>query len=193
MRLKDWVASLAAMTAISASGAAMAAPVEDEFVRICLASSSVPDAHARARAAGFVTAPAELRARLKAFPQNADLLWRADEGEVMIFMAMTIAQGRKNAAGLAFNGDGCVVGSMPSQPDLGARIERVLEVGPAQPFGKTKGYIFEQTPSGPVRLDVTDKAAIIAKMPKSSVRVVSPLERAGASALMQIIVRVSSS
>ena len=191
MRRKDWTAALAVVIAINGASAAAAAPVEDEFVSICLQSDTIADATARARAAGFVTPPAELRERIKGF-QNADMLWRADEGEVMLFMAMTLAQGKANPAGFSMNGDACAVGAMPSQRDLAAKIEQLLNVGAAQPFGKNSGYIFEKTANGPVRLDASDRALIRAKMADGSVRIVSTIERSGTSALMQLTARVNA-
>ena len=192
MARKIYAAALAAITLVSA-GAAHAAPVEDEFARICLSSKTASEAAVKARAEGYLTMPPPLRAAilkvLKNFPDDAEMLWRAGEGEMSVFMGVSITRERSRHA---LTGDGCVIASAPPQPSLQAKMERMLNVGRAQPFGNDSAYIFEMTDNGPVRLDGSEKALMGVKALQGSVRVATAVERQDMSGLMLMIPSVAT-
>jgi hypothetical protein len=192
MDLRVCAAALAALAVTSAADAARAAPVVDTFNRLCLSSAAPADAIARARADGYVRAPADMRARLKGFPDDGELLWRTGEGEVVLFIAATVKRDIANSATQAMSGDVCVVASMPAQLDMQTDIERLLDVGPAQSFGKATGYMFEETDGRRVRIDAADKALVGVKTLQGSARVVSLMQQSGMSGAMLILPRIAA-
>jgi hypothetical protein len=186
MALKIYAAALAATSLLTLAGAASAASIGDAFTDICLPAKTVADATARARSAGFVTAPPEIRAKARGFPDNGEILWRTAEGEMLLFISASVKRDLGNSSSQAMTGDVCAVASIPPQPDLSAEAERRLNVGPVQPVGKSTGFVFEQTEGGRVRLDVSDKALMGVKVVQGSVRVVGVLERASLNGLMMM-------
>lgn len=174
-----------ATAALACSGAAAAATI-DEFAGICLPARSASEATVKARAAGFVAAPAEIREKAKGFPGGGDVLWRADEGRMLLFISASVKRDLPGSASQAMSGGLCAVASIPPQPDLQPAIERLLDVGPIQPVGKSPGYVFEQTTAGRVRLDAADKALMGVKTVKGSVRIVGVLNRPGMNGIMMM-------
>ena len=195
MARKTYAAALAAIAVLGAASAARAALVEDEFARICMPSKTASEAAARARAEGYVTPPTPLRATilrsLKRFPEDSVMLWRISEGEMSLFVAVSLTRDRP-VAGRTVGGEGCVIASAPTQPSLQLKMERMLDVGPAQAFGNDSAYIFELTDQGPARLDGSDRALMNARMLKGSVRVAAAIERQDISGLMLMIPTVSA-
>lgn len=184
---KVCIAALGAITFVVTAGPALAAPVEEEFARICLPAKTAAEATARARAAGYLTAPSQIAAKLKGFPDNGEVLWRTGEGEMSVFIAASITRRMKIQPSQAVKGDVCVVASMPSQPELQTKLERLLDVGRAQPFGNDSAYIFDLTDEGPVRLDGSDRGLVMVKVVQGSARMAVAMERREMSGLVLMI------
>lgn len=192
MALKPYAIILTAVAVMSSAGAAHAASVVDEFATICLSARTAAEATTKARAAGFVTAPAEVRAKLQGLPDNGEILWRAGEGEMTVFLGAVMKRDIANSASQAVTGEMCLLGSLPAQPDLKAGIERLLNVGPEQTVGRSPAYVYEQTGGGRVRLDASDRTLMGVKAIQGNVRVVGVSEKSGMGGLMLMIPGVTT-
>jgi hypothetical protein len=181
----------AAAAAIFAGGSAYAAPADQEFGRICVAARSVVEAVANARAAGFVSAPAEIRARATGLPSNGEILWRAEEGRMLLFVAGTEVR-TPSGSSATMSGDLCVVAAAPTQADLKVKVESLLAVGREQQVGATPGFVYEQTDAGRVRVDAGDKAVVGVKAVQGSLRIASVIERNGLNGAVLMIPRISA-
>ena len=180
------------MAMAGTAGGALAGPLPQAFNHLCLSSGAPAEATARARAEGYVRAPADMRARLKGFPEDGELLWRTAEGEVSLFIAATMKRDIAGSASQAMSGDVCLVAAMPAQDDMQADIERLLDVGKPQPLGKATGYVFEQTGSGRVRIDAGDKALVGVKTLQGAARFVTLMQQPGMSGAMLILPRLAA-
>lgn len=187
MGFKLVLAGAAAFASVLTCNAAFAATTVEEFGRICLPIKTAEDATANARAAGFVAAPADMRARLTGFPTNGEVLWKPAEGEIIMVIT---AQMERAATGLMpgpVSAELCAVASMPGQADLAEKLEKLMAVGAQQTMGATKAYVYEDAASGRVGLNTNDKALMQQKLLAGTARMVSSREGKGQNAAMLMI------
>lgn len=186
MRYLIAAAGVASVLLCASAGLAQTLPVEREFEQICLAMTDVDDAMARARTAGYVTAPPEMRKRA-AVPQGAVVLMRTEEAR----MTMVILARQKQARGGPFKtslvAEMCSLSIMAQEPDLRVRLEALLGVGPKQQLGKARAHIFvyAQRPAG--REPIEAKTSILNELAQQGALRMVDLRTTNRDAMLMLI------
>ena len=140
-------AALAAATLLALSaGSAMAASMDQDFEQICLSMTDVDDALVRARKAGYVAAPDEMRKRA-GMPKEAVALLHTEEGGMTLILLVRQRLPRGGPFRRPMVAEVCSVGVMEAQPDLNQRMRNLLAVGELQAVkgaGGRRYYIYAQ-------------------------------------------------